>query len=95
MATQAQRIAQLEAMILGMAQGAPVPEAPGVEALGFRSLGFVVTGNGEAPIEGSEISVPLKSGKTARVRLVDHIDTAPYEGEFGSWAFTYKRLRKS
>ncbi len=96
--TAEDRIAQLEAMIARMAEAqgqttAP-PEEDVVKAQQFSSLGFVVIGKGTAPIEGQLLQVPVKSGKVVRVRALQRIDTAPFNGEFGDWAFTYKRLKR-
>jgi hypothetical protein len=83
---------------LGAAEEANVPasEAPTKQGQGthFASLGFVACGNGEDPGEGAIIQVPTKSGKNPRVRTLQRIDVAPFQGEFGEWAYTYKRLKR-
>lgn len=60
----------------------------------FSSLGFVVVGDGEKPDTGDVLQVPTKAGKVARVKTIAEIDTTPFNGEFGDWAFTYKRLKR-
>lgn len=60
----------------------------------FASLGFVAVGNGNDPGEGSVINVPTKAGKLSRVQTVQKINVAPFAGNFGDWAYTYKRMKR-
>lgn len=90
-------IAALKAMIEALEQeqtGTQEPEQELPKARQFSSLGFVVVGDGPTPSEGDLMQVPTKAGKVARVRLIDRIDTSQFDGEFGEWAFTYKRLKR-
>lgn len=60
----------------------------------FASLGFVAVGRGTDPGEGIVVQVPTKAGKLARVQTIQAIDVSPFNGEFGDWAYTYKRLKR-
>ena len=84
--------AQLLAMVTQLAEETETAEP--IRARQFSSLGFVAVGDGPAPTEGQVIDVPLAKGGTAKVRVLHQVDTSPYAGEFGEWAFTYKRLRR-
>lgn len=89
-------IAALEALLAQMkGEGeAATPENPPAKARQFSSLGFVVVGDGPDPGEGATLQVPTKAGKVARVKTIQAIDTTPFKGEFGTWAYTYKRLKR-
>lgn len=92
-------LATIQAMLATLLAGnaAPLPtenDAPIASAKQFASLGFVVVGDGADPGEGVTLSVPTKAGKVARVLTQRRIDTSPFQGEFATWAYTYRRLRK-
>lgn len=90
-------IAALKAMIEQLeqqAQTAPDTSEELPKARQFSSLGFVVVGDGPDPGEGALMQVPTKAGKVARVKTLQAIDTSQFSGEFGEWAYTYKRLKR-
>lgn len=92
--TLEQLLSMLSAQQEAAEQGEQAQTEPIRQGTHFASLGFVAVGKGEAPSEGDVLHVPTKAGKTARVRVIEQIDTSPYNGEFGDWAFTYKRLKR-
>lgn len=60
----------------------------------FASLGFVAVGNGNDPGEGVVINVPTKAGKLKKVRTIQAINVAPFNGNFGDWAYTYQQVKR-
>lgn len=89
---------QVQAAIAGLTEAptveAPIPNDSVGTGTHFASLGFVAVGTGNDPGEGSLIDVPTKAGKVVRVATIQRIDVSPFNGSFGDWAYTYRKLKR-